>query len=147
MKKNREGYLVNETHRECTSCGEIFLITSKMTLCKSCNSKRVKSYRPEYRMHQRAKQRCRESGKEFTISVDDIKIPDKCPILGIELNMNSGRSGAYRNSPSLDRKDNNKGYTKDNIWVISQRANVMKNSASWEELKAFAQWIIDTAPP
>ena len=27
---------------------------------------------------------------------------------------------------SLDRKDPNKGYTKDNVWVISQIANAMK---------------------
>lgn len=141
MERNIQGYLVSETHRECTKCGIIFLKTSKMTLCKKCNSDRVKSSRPEYRMHQRAKQRCRKSGLEFSIEIEDIKIPDRCPVLGIEINMNSGRSGAYANSPSLDRIDNSKGYTKDNIWVISQRANAMKGSASKEELLKFAEWV------
>src|SRR5574340_63319 len=123
MERNREGYLVSDTHRECTNCGKLFLITSKMTLCKICNSNRVKSYRPEWKMHQRAKMRSKENGREFSIEVSDIVIPDVCPILGIELNMNSGKSGAYRNSPSLDRIDNSKGYTKNNIQVISQLAN------------------------
>ena len=144
MNRNREGYLVSDTHRECTRCGEIFEITSKMTLCKKCNSERVKSHTPEWKMHQRAKQRCKTSGLEFSISVDDIVIPDVCPILGIQLNMNSGKPGAYKNSPSLDRIDNSKGYTPDNIQVISQLANAMKGAASDEELLAFAKWVIAT---
>lgn len=146
MKKNREGYLISETHRECTKCGELFEITSKMTLCKKCNSERVKSQTPEWKMHQRAKQRCRSSKLEFDIEVADIDIPARCPILDIELNMNSGKSGAYRNSPSLDRIDNNKGYTKDNIWVISQLANAMKGSATEEQLILFAKWVISSYP-
>ena len=35
---------------------------------------------------------------------------------------------------SLDRKDPNKGYTKDNVWVISQIANAMK--------LLFAKWVL-----
>ena len=146
MEKNREGYLISDTHRECTNCGTIFEITSKMALCKVCNSNRVKSLRPEWKMHQRAKQRCKENGREFNLEVSDIVIPDICPVLGIKLNMNSGKSGAYRNSPSLDRVDNNKGYTKDNIQVISQLANAMKCHASNEELHRFANWILTTVP-
>ena len=146
MEKNREGYLVSDTHRECTNCGTIFEITSKMTLCKVCNSTRVKSLRPEWKMHQRAKMRCKDTGREFNIEVSDIVIPDVCPVLGIPLNINSGKSGAYRNSPSLDRIDNNKGYTKDNIQVISQLANAMKCHATNEELHKFAQWVISTVP-
>lgn len=146
MKPNREGYLVSDTHRECTKCGTVFEITSRMTLCKACNSQRVKSLTPEWKMHQRAKQRCRLSGREFAIEVSDIVIPDVCPILGIPLNMNSGKSGAYRNSPSLDRVDSSRGYTKDNIQVISQQANAMKHAASNEELLAFAQWVLKSIP-
>lgn len=146
MKKNREGHLVSDTHRECTNCGAIFEITSKMTLCKTCNSNRVKSQTPEWKMHQRAKQRCKKNGREFNIKVSDIAIPDKCPILGIDINMNSGKSGAYKSSPSLDRIDNSKGYLPDNIQVISQAANAMKRDASWEELKLFAEWVFANYP-
>lgn len=146
MERNREGYLVSDTHRECTKCKSIFEITSRMTLCKKCNSERVKSQTPEWKMHQRAKQRCKETGREFNLLVSDIVIPDVCPILGISLNMNSGKSGAYRNSPSLDRIDNSKGYTKDNIQVVSQLANAMKCHASNEELHKFAQWVLSNVP-
>lgn len=142
MDKNREGYLVSDTHRECTRCGTIFERTSKMTLCKQCNSKRVKSRTPEWKMHQRAKQRCKRTGLEFSIEVSDIVIPDRCPVLGMDINMNSGKSGAYKNSPSLDRIDNTKGYTKDNVQVISQCANAMKGAATKEELLKFANWVL-----
>jgi len=97
-------------------------------------------------MHQRAKQRSKELGRDFNIEVSDIVIPDVCPVLGIPLNMNCGRSGAYRNSPSLDRIDNTKGYVKGNIQVISQLANAMKCHASNEELHRFAQWILSNIP-
>lgn len=146
MERNREGYLVSDTHRECTNCKCIFEKTSKMTLCKTCNSERVKSQTPEWKMHQRAKQRSKETGREFSLLVSDIVIPDVCPILGIKLNMNSGKSGAYRNSPSLDRIDNSRGYTKDNIQVISQLANAMKCHATNSELHMFAQWVLSNVP-
>lgn len=144
--KNREGYEVTKTHRECTRCGKMFLKTSQMAICKECNCKRVKSMCPEWRMHQRAKSRCKESGREFTIKVKDIVIPDVCPILGMQINVNSGKSGAYSNSPSLDRIDNSRGYTPDNIQVISQKANAMKHCATNSELHKFAKWVLSNVP-
>ena len=144
--KNRSGYEVTSTHRECTKCGVMFIKTSQMTLCKQCNCERVKSLTPQWKMHQRARQRAKSIGREFTIEVDDIVIPDTCPILGMSINVNSGRSGAYYNSPSLDRKDNSKGYTADNIHVISQKANAMKHCATNKELHMFANWILSNIP-
>jgi hypothetical protein len=95
-------------------------------------------------MWQRAKQRCKKSGLEFNLSVKDISIPNNCPATGIELNMNSGKSGAYKNSPSLDRIDNARGYTRDNIQVLSQCANSMKGAATRQELINFAKWVLRT---
>jgi len=79
---------------------------------------------------------------EFNLELSDILIPEKCPILDINMNVNSGRSGAYRNSPSLDRIDNDKGYIKGNVWVISQLANAMKSNASKRDLIAFSEWVL-----
>jgi hypothetical protein len=146
MDRNREGYLVSTTERECTNCGVIHLKTSKMTLCKLCNTKRIKSLSPEWKMHQRAKVRAKERGHDFSLEVSDIIIPKTCPVLGIELKQNSGRSGAYKNSYSLDRIDNSKGYIKGNIQVLSQLANAMKGAASVTELQQFADWINRTYP-
>lgn len=91
-----------------------------------------------------AKHRARKKQIPFDLTVDDIFIPDICPILGIKLVRRLGQGyGAGPSSPSLDRIDTNKGYTKDNVHVISYKANAMKSNATAEELKLFATWIIN----
>jgi hypothetical protein len=142
MKKNREGFYVSETERECTKCHKIFKKNSKTTaLCHICNSNRVKSYSPEYKMYNRAKSRAKKNGIEFNITRNDIKIPEICPILNIPIVYHSGSSGGKINSPALDRVDNSKGYVKGNVLVISHLANMMKSCANTEQLLSFANWI------
>jgi hypothetical protein len=41
----------------------------------------------------------------------------------------------------LDRIDNNEGYVKGNVAVISFRANTLKNNATAEELRAIADYM------
>lgn len=87
-------------------------------------------------MFHRSKSRALAKGLEHTIIIEDIQIPDKCPLLGIELKDNTGNGkGNCRDSPSLDRIDSSKGYTPDNVWVISNRANEIKSNATLEELE------------
>lgn len=92
-----------------------------------------------------ARERARAKQIEFTITKDDINIPQTCPVLGINIEAGEGRVsdvngnerklvGAKDTSPSLDRIDNSKGYTPDNIRVISWRANYLKNNATLDEL-------------
>lgn len=145
MIKNKQGNLVSETQRQCSKCGQVFEITSKnMTWCKTCNCNRAKSATPEYKMWQRAKSRSKVSGKDFNIEISDVVIPEVCPILGIEMKHNSGKPGAYRDSYSLDRIDNTKGYIKGNVQVISQLANSMKGSADTKDMVTFAKWVLST---
>lgn len=93
-------------------------------------------------IHRQTKSRCKRYGIAFDLDVSDILIPSHCPILKIPLFIRTGgKSGPLGNSPSIDRIDPSKGYTKGNIQIISQRANVMKNDATFEELKEFANWI------
>ena len=91
-----------------------------------------------------AQERAHKKGLEFSITVADVVIPTHCPILNIPIDPGTGRKsdtprdnklvGARDCSPSLDRIDNNLGYTKDNTMVISWRANYLKNTASLDEL-------------
>lgn len=74
---------------------------------------------------------------EFSIDVKDIIIPDLCPYLLIKLVPLDKRYGY-----SLDRIDSTKGYTKDNIQVISRLANIMKNNATEQELVSFAKGVL-----
>lgn len=90
-----------------------------------------------YFMLKNAKSRAQQKQIEFTLIEQDIILPTHCPILGIELSKNSRRYGY-----SLDRKDPTKGYTADNVWVISQLANAMKWDSNREERLAFANWVL-----
>lgn len=145
MKRNREGFLVGKTFRECTNkdCRLVFKITSKtVTLCPECNTKRVKSTPEEKKMLNRAKERAKKSNVPFSITEKDIVIPEYCPIMGIKLEHHRGRSGAYKNSPSLDRIIPEKGYVPGNVRVVSQLANQCKGNATPEEMMKFAHWVI-----
>lgn len=115
-----------------------------MSLCHRCNSERVKTNQTsEQKMLSRAKCRAKAKGRDITITIDDIIIPKLCPILGVPLVIHSGHPGGFPDSPALDRFDSSKGYTPDNVWVISQRANQMKADASVEEMKLFAKWVLN----
>jgi hypothetical protein len=69
----------------------------------------------------------------FTITVEDIVIPELCPILGIPLKM--GRGKFSPNSPTIDRIHPHRGYVSGNVHVISHRANTLKNNATVVELE------------
>lgn len=80
-----------------------------------------------------ARKRAKDSGIEFNLTKDDITIPELCPILKIPLFMGKGKR--CENSPSIDRIDNSKGYTKGNVRIISARANAFKNNLTIEEVE------------
>lgn len=98
-------------------------------------------YRNKYRrlMLSAAKGRAKTYGLDFNIDIDDIIIPDTCPLLGVTLTVAKGRHSPKRNSPSLDRIEPSKGYVKGNVWVISHKANSMKCDATLDEHIAFVE--------
>jgi len=94
---------------------------------------------PEYKMLSGAKKRALRKGIPFDISLDDIVIPDKCPVLGIELRKSTDGK-PHPESPSLDRIVPSLGYTKGNVEVISLRANSIKQNASADEILAVGNY-------
>lgn len=97
---------------------------------------------PERQLLRAAKKRADARGLLFLITVEDVVIPDKCPALGTPLVRNvGGRTGAP-NSPSLDRIIPELGYIPGNVQVISHKANMMKQNATKDELRAFARWVL-----
>ena len=103
----------------------------------------VESYKKA--MLSSARSRARSKNLDFNIDVSDIELPEVCPLLGIPLSINaSNKEFSY----SLDRIDSSKGYVRGNVWVISDRANRLKNNATLEELdmlvtnlKKYTHWI------
>lgn len=125
--------------------------------CKKCqiaNSVKHQPANPEYSRRwkvknfvqtllYKAKYRAKQKNIVFTLDVEDIIIPEVCPVLGIPLSIGN-RMKNRDNSPSIDRIDNSKGYTKDNIEVISNRANRLKSDATAEELRMVANHVSKT---
>ena len=81
-----------------------------------------------------AQNRAKKKNIECSLVLEDIIIPDLCPILGIQLKKDN-KGHAQDSSPSIDRIDSKKGYIKNNIRIISFRANTIKNNATIEELE------------
>lgn len=85
-----------------------------------------------------ARRRAFEKGVDFTLTTQDIVVPERCPVLGILLSI--GRGGRHDASPTLDRIDPTGGYTAANVIVVSWRANRIKSDALPHELKAIAEF-------
>lgn len=113
-----------------------------MPKCKPCHTEYIRNHHiknPAHVMVQAAKVRAKKKGLVFNITYRDIKIPTHCPILGIKLEVanNIHNDG----SPTLDRINNNLGYTLGNIQVISFKANTIKNNATIEELEKIINYM------
>lgn len=83
---------------------------------------------------------------EATITPADLVWPTHCPVLGIELDYPTaygerGTQAVKPNWPSLDRWDSTKGYVPGNVFVISYRANTLKNNATYEEILKVAKYL------
>lgn len=86
-----------------------------------------------------ARKRAREKNIPFDLAVEDLVIPQFCPVLGIELCVNDGY--AQHNSISLDRVIPELGYVKGNVAIISYRANTIKGDSSIEDLEKVLVWL------
>ncbi len=85
----------------------------------------------------RLRSKAKQKGMAFNLTYKDLIPPKTCPVLGIELVIGGGRSyESQKNSPSVDRFDNSLGYLKENIRIISKRANSIKSDATAEEMSA-----------
>jgi hypothetical protein len=82
------------------------------------------------------KQSASKRNIHFDLTIDELNnftFPITCPIFGMPLVYN--RDCPKDNSYSIDRIDSTKGYTIDNIVVISYKANRIKTDATLDELK------------
>lgn len=93
---------------------------------------------PIKQMLRDAKNRSKRKGLAFNLEIGDIQIPDVCPILGIKLERNLGKGYPGDSSPTLDRIIPERGYIKNNVIVISHKANTIKSNATADELMKVA---------
>ena len=91
-------------------------------------------------MLRHAKDRATKAGLPFNLELEDLVIPEKCPILETPISWrNSIRWQHPENVPSIDKIVPDKGYVKGNVCIISMMANTMKQNASIEQLLTFCK--------
>lgn len=91
-------------------------------------------------MFDNAKKRAKIKGLDFNLTLEDINVQERCPVLGRPYTIGGGPSNKDM-SPSLDRIDSTKGYVTGNVRVISLRANKHKGDLTLEEAKQiFENW-------
>lgn len=130
------------TYKRCSICGQEkkfieFKVDKRIksqisSRCKACDIPRLVFKDPRKILLRASRWRAKKKGILFNLKVEDITLPTKCPVLGIDLAFNNK---SKNNSYSLDRIDPTKGYTKDNIQIVSVKANRMKSDASFEEIE------------
>lgn len=152
-KSSNDGY-----YRWCKNCKQIYdkKYRKSEKVQAYIKTKAYRDSKKEYRLwkeksdprlilYTAAKSRAKKYNIPFDITLEDIIIPEYCPLLNIQLlpkNFTSDKKSFLPNSPSLDKIIPDLGYIKGNVMVISMKANAMKYNASLEELKIFATNIL-----
>lgn len=131
------------SERTCTICGIVKPIDQFCKRgdkvrhqCKACDAKRKREhYAENYKeaLIRQAKKRAEQKKVPFNLLPEHIKIPKKCPVLGIPIFRGKGK--AIDNSPNIDRIIPERGYVANNVRVISAKANRIKSNATAEEIK------------
>ena len=140
----------NESEFTCVGCGETKPHTDFRkrkgglisTGCRGCVNKKYE--RDPLRGHYNAlKCRAKKEGIPFNITLEDLEIPEVCPVLGIPLkSWGENNVGGYmEDSPSIDKFIPEFGYVKGNVSVISFKANLLKRDGTLAEIEKLYEWM------
>jgi len=120
----------------------------RFTTCAQCEKDRFnKRYRvnPIPQLISGFRNRAKKQNVPFNLTVDDMKdliknAADICPALGVKMKIAKLFANDSNYSPSFDRIDPKKGYTKNNIVIVSNRANRIKSDATVDEIRKVADF-------
>lgn len=88
------------------------------------------------------RKRCIKHSREYSIDREWLErnAPVVCPISGVVLDYTAkGGQGPRANSPTVDRIDNERGYTADNVIIVANSVNSRKGRLSLRDLLWLAQ--------
>jgi len=135
---------VSETQMgECLECNKVY--RKKM--------RKIKNSEKESRIHSTilellkgARSRSRKKNFENEMDYKFLKkliSNNECPVFNkrFVFRGETDRKSPNRMSPSLDRVDNSKGYTMENVRVISYKANNLKSNATIEQIESLIYYI------
>lgn len=117
------------------------------TLCEahleSTREKRRKYLNKDLRIAilQRVKARAKFRNIPFNLELEDIIIPEICPVLGITLKKTVGQGKQTNDTPSLDRIVPELGYVKGNVIVVSWLANNIKGNFNADDIIKVGLWM------
>jgi hypothetical protein len=102
---------------------------------------KIREKKLEHKLLTRIKDTNKIKKLPFDITIDDIVIPEYCPYLNIKLTFeyDAENNDSYY---VLDMIDYSKGYVKENVEVLSLKANRLKYNTNKEELITFAKNIL-----
>ena len=140
-----EGKLWRQKNRE--RAVQISIEWAKKNRTKSNSINQDWYYRYTWRaLFYSAKNRAKKKSIEFTITPEDIVVPELCPVFKQPFVWGKGQ-GKSDWSPSLDRIDSTKGYVKGNVAVISTIANKLKSNATLEQLLQLTAYVQAATSP
>ena len=146
LRKNASSFYANPNTRDrltaaCKKCQKKYNQRPEVLKRRRVNKRKLHLADPRQNMLWCAIRRAKKRGFPCNIGIDDITIPDRCPVFGTVLAINSGHRGAADNSPSLDKIVPERGYVQGNITVISWKANRLKSNATLKELRALVRYL------
>lgn len=120
---------------ECKACSLLSINKSKYCSPEARRNQHRKDSRKVMLVH--ARSRAKKNNQCFNIDYEDVIVPEMCPLLNIPIFVNDKKVGP--NSPTIDRIVCEKGYSKGNVMVISQKANNAKNNLTLAELELLVE--------
>ncbi len=110
------------------------------------HTRKVDLYDTASRLYRAAKTRSERKNIECTIDVDfvisKLKVR-KCEATGLKIELTNNRNSQFR--PSLDRRDNAKGYTKENTQLVCVHYNLAKGIWTTKQLFELARVIVENS--
>ena len=146
--------------KNCLFCGKEFKCNPKVykerVFCSDkCRvQQKLKGVREDpakkiYELYHATKSRAKYANKEFDLSlgfVEDLWKKQKgcCALSGIPFDWSKveTKKRVNKDAPSLDRIDSSKGYTKDNVRLITYHLNLALNSFGLEAFKELAKGVL-----
>lgn len=132
----------------CSICSSEIFVTKKDSQSKTslfCSREcRRRTFQSAYcRYLVDVKRRATKIGKEFSIDESfvkyllEVKQDNRCKVTNIPIIIKHPKDGKFNicDSASLDRIDNTKGYTKDNVQWVALGVNYMKNDGTQADLE------------
>lgn len=128
----------------CVSCERVLSTTNfykserikAEPTCKKCRPRQLDSNDVRVVLWTNAYSRAIKNNIAFTITIDDIVVPDVCPVLGVPF-----ERGHSKWTYSLDKVRPSEGYVPGNVAVISNEANRLKSYMTDETIENMLRYV------